>query len=513
MLIDFIYSVYSYILSCYVLYWGLVIVGCPAIVHVLIKFCWNYYIILWCVTDNELSHLPIPPGTLGYPFIGETIEFIRKNDRFYKSRQDKYGSVYRTHVLGRPTIRVSGAHNLRKILMSENSYVSSQWPPSIRKVLGPYALSMMDDIHEHKERKRLLINLFLPDALNDHIPIIRKTIKHFIDEWCQKGKILGYPQCRNLAFIMAAKCLAGFECDDEMGNELSTIYQSMIHNMFSLPIELPGFGLYKALKAKRQLIQRISENIQKLQNIPVDDRKGVSALDFLLREEDENCRFKTCESIVELMFASHDTTSSAMCSCLMFLGKYPNVIKKVREEIGSDDLDNLTLNDFPKYKYAYNVTKEVLRMTPPVGAGYRKVLKSFQLEGYKIPKGWTVAYGIRDTHHTSPLYTNSDVFNPDRWDDLPNFDRITPDNLETRYNYATFGGGPRTCIGKDFAKLVLKLFVLHVCKSCDWNLENKDAELYYIPVPRAVDGLPLVVQKRKNDHSSNTEDDSSQTIT
>ena len=80
------------------------------------------------------------------------------------------------------------------------------------------------------------------------------------------------------------------------------------------------------------------------------------------------------------MFASHDTTSSAMCSCLMFLGKYPNVIKKVREEIGSDDLDNLTLNDLPKYKYAYNVTKEVLRMTPPVGAGYRKVLKSFQLE-------------------------------------------------------------------------------------------------------------------------------------
>ena len=171
--------------------------------------------------------------------------FYFQNDRFYKSRQDKYGSVYRTHVLGRPTIRVSGAHNLRKILMSENSYVSSQWPPSIRKVLGPYALSMMDDIHEHKERKRLLINLFLPDALNDHIPIIRKTIKHFIDEWCQKGKILGYPQCRNLAFIMAAKCLAGFECDDEMGNELSTIYQSMIHNMFSLPIELPGFGLYK----------------------------------------------------------------------------------------------------------------------------------------------------------------------------------------------------------------------------------------------------------------------------
>ena len=148
-------------------------------------------------------------------------------------------------MLGRPTIRITGAHNLRKILLSENSYVSSQWPPSIRRVLGPYALSMMDDIKEHKDRKRLLLNMFLPEALNSYIPIIRSTINHYLELWCQQGRILGYPQCRNLGFTISSKCLAGFDCDDEMAEDLSTVFENMVKNMFSLPIELPGFGLYK----------------------------------------------------------------------------------------------------------------------------------------------------------------------------------------------------------------------------------------------------------------------------
>jgi cytochrome P450 len=104
---------------------------------------------------------------------------------------------------------------------------------------------MMDDIKEHKDRKRLLLNMFLPEALNSYIPIIRSTINHYLELWCQQGRILGYPQCRNLGFTISSKCLAGFDCDDEMAEDLSTVFENMVKNMFSLPIELPGFGLYK----------------------------------------------------------------------------------------------------------------------------------------------------------------------------------------------------------------------------------------------------------------------------
>lgn len=45
--------------------------------------------------------LPIPPGTLGLPLIGETLSFLRDAD-FVKKRQEKYGSVFKTNILGSP---------------------------------------------------------------------------------------------------------------------------------------------------------------------------------------------------------------------------------------------------------------------------------------------------------------------------------------------------------------------------------------------------------------------------
>lgn len=147
--------------------------------------------------------------------------------------------------MGRPTIRVSGANNIRKILRSEHFHVASQWPPSIRRVLGPNALSMMDEITEHKERKKLLSNLFQPESLNSFIPVIRKITKHYLETWCQKGKILGFSECRNLGFDVALQCLAGFDCNAEIASELSDKYEQMVYNMFSLPYNIPGLGLHK----------------------------------------------------------------------------------------------------------------------------------------------------------------------------------------------------------------------------------------------------------------------------
>ena len=80
---------------------------------------------------------------------------------------------------------------------------------------------------------------------------------------------------------------------------------------------------------------------------------------------------------------------------------------------------------------------------------------------------------------------------------MHNVDRVTTDNVKDMFQFVAFGGGQRMCIGKEFAKLVLRLFLLEMCNRCDWTLENKDADLYYIPVPRAVDNLPLTIKKRK----------------
>ncbi|CDQ98538.1 unnamed protein product [Oncorhynchus mykiss] len=72
---------------------------------------------------------------------------------FHASRRQKYGNVFKTHLLGRPLIRVTGAENVRKVLMGEHTLVSVDWPQSTSTLLGPNSLAnSIGDIHR-KRRK------------------------------------------------------------------------------------------------------------------------------------------------------------------------------------------------------------------------------------------------------------------------------------------------------------------------------------------------------------------------
>ena len=97
------------------------------------------------------------------------------------------------------------------------------------------------------------------------------------------------------------------------------------------------------------------------------------------------------DAVQELFFTGHDTSASSMTNILMFLGRHPEVLQRVREELDSEGLLDcpdeeldMSLNKICKLKYVYSVVREVLRVTPPVGAGYRKALRTFEVGVSKI---------------------------------------------------------------------------------------------------------------------------------
>lgn len=73
-------------------------------------------------------------------------------------KRQKYGYIYRTHLFGNPTVRVTGADNVRHILMGENKLVSVQWPASVRTILGSDTLS---NVHGamHKSKKKVSVDI------------------------------------------------------------------------------------------------------------------------------------------------------------------------------------------------------------------------------------------------------------------------------------------------------------------------------------------------------------------
>ena len=85
---------------------------------------------------------------------------------------------------------------------------------------------------------------------------------------------------------------------------------------------------------------------------------------------------------LELLFAGHETSASAACSTIRLLASHGHVTEKAHAELcsyGLEDGGELTYDVIGKLTYISNVVKEILRLLPPIGGGFRKALKTFEL--------------------------------------------------------------------------------------------------------------------------------------
>jgi cytochrome P450 len=188
------------------------------------------------------------------------------------------------------------------------------------------------------------------------------------------------------------------------------------------------------------------------------------------------------DQILLLLFAGHETLTSAIASFCLLVSQHPDVLHNIRREQNSLGLSlPLTPDSLKQMTYLEQVLKEVLRFTPPVGGVFREVIQDCEFSGYRLPKGWIVQAQIGETHQEPSLYPNPESFAPERFE---------TDNKS--YGYVPFGGGVRECLGKEFARLEMKIFASYLVKKCDWQLlPDQDLTLITIPSPRPRDGLKV----------------------
>ena len=125
--------------------------------------------------SGPTHELPLPPGTRGLPVLGETLEFLRSPHSFADTRLARFGKVYQSHLLGKPTIFLIGAEANRWIFAGEGRYLENEWSPAIRKLLGKTSLSLITG-EAHKQRRKLLAPHFKRTAMAGTVtPLVRIT--------------------------------------------------------------------------------------------------------------------------------------------------------------------------------------------------------------------------------------------------------------------------------------------------------------------------------------------------
>ncbi|NXR05095.1 CP26C protein, partial [Sagittarius serpentarius] len=467
----------------------------------------------WSLSRDRGSALPLPKGSMGWPFFGETLHSRPQGSRFHSSRRERDGNVFKTHLLGRPVVRVTGADNIRKILLGEHTLVSTQWPQSTQIILGSHTLlGSVGDLH--RQRRKILARVFSRAALESYLPRIQKVVSWELRGWCMEpGSVAVYSSAKTLTFRIAARILLGLRLEEKQFKDLAKTFEQLVENLFSLPLNIPFSGLRKGIKARDMLHDFMEKAIQeKLQRNNPEDHGD--ALDFIINSAKEHGKEFTMqelkESAIELIFAAFFTTASASTSLILLLLKHPSVIEKIRQELTSHELcrqcehcpvapcpDTLTAQKLSHLRYLDCVIKEVLRVLPPVSGGYRTALQTFELDGYQIPKGWSVMYSIRDTHETAAVYQSSPgSFDPDRFG-------ATRTEAAGRFHYIPFGGGARSCIGKELAQAILKLLAIELVSTARWELATPGyPAMQTVPIVHPVDdGLQLYFHPLQPSHS------------
>ncbi|KAM9425898.1 cytochrome P450 26A1 [Pholidichthys leucotaenia] len=443
---------------------------------------------------------PLPPGSMGIPFLGETLGLLLQRKTFLRTRREKYGHVYATHLFGSPTVRVTGAENVRQILQGEHRLVAVQWPKSVRRILGLDTLSNMHGA-AHKNMRKAIMQAFSKEALESYIPVFQEEVRAAVSDWLESDAIvLVYKEMKRLMFRIAMRVLLGLEPGQTNEKELVQAFEQMIQNLFSLPIDIPFFGLHKGLKARNFIHARIEESIKKKMQ-ECDTWEHRDALQLLIENSKKNDMYVSTETIkqsaTELLFGGHETTASTATSLIMFLALNSSTLDRLREELMEKkeqglDLRSLNVQSLERLKYTGCVIKETLRLNPPVPGGFRVALKTFELNGYQIPKGWNVIYSISDTHDVADIYPNKEKFEPERF-------LTDPCTNSSRFQYIPFGGGSRICIGKEYARLLLKVFLVEVVTKCNWTLVNGAPTMKTGPTIYPEDNLPTRFTRYHNE--------------
>ncbi|CAL8383960.1 unnamed protein product [Arctogadus glacialis] len=452
----------------------------------------------WTATRDKNCKLPMPKGSMGFPVIGETCHWLFQGSGFHASRRQKYGNVFKTHLLGRPLIRVTGAENVRKVLMGEHTLVTVDWPQSTATLLGPNSLAnSIGDIH--RKRRKVMAKVFSQEALGSYLPKIQQVIQESLRLWGSNPEPINvYRESQRLSFTMAVRVLLGFHVSEEEMRHLFSTFQDFVDNVFSLPIDLPFSGYRKGIRARDTLQKGIEKAIRE-KPLSTAAKDYSDALDILMQSAQENGTELSMQELkectIELIFAAFATTASASTSLIMQLLKHPAVLERLREELRSHGLlhngrllpeGQLRLDSIANLKYLDCVIKEVLRLFTPVSGGYRTAMQTFELDGVQIPKGWSVMYSIRDTHDTSAVFKDVAAFDPDR------FSAERGEDREGRFHYLPFGGGVRSCLGKQLATLFLRVLAVELAGTGRFELASRGfPRVVTVPVVHPVDGLKV----------------------
>ena len=271
------------------------------------------------------------------------------------------------------------------------------------------------------------------------------------------------------------------------GERINRLFLDLNAGMISLlRAELP-FGAYGRAKRARRRLEAWFETMIAARRAGGD---GDDVLSHMSRDTDEHGQPYAVKTIVDhmifLLFAAHDTSTSALSHLAMYLGRDAALQGRLRTHLDSFGPGPLAHADLARMDLAEHCFHEAMRLHPPVPMMMRRTIRATELGGHAVPAHTVLHLPTRINHRDPAWWSDPERFDPDRF--------APPRSEQRRHpmSFHPFGSGAHKCIGMHFADMTVKAFLHRFVTSYGFATpEGYAPRLEWVPLPKPADGVPL----------------------
>ena len=420
------------------------------------------------------------PGPTLYPLIGNVFQLDMK--RLFVNLTDlgkQYGGIFKIHLFNKPVVVVNDQCFIHDVLVKQSAAFAGR-PYTYRWKLSTHNLSEIafTDVGPECHGRRKAVQSYLKQfgsgiqRLEDVTQTATDDLITRIAE--QHGSAIdthdSFVQC---VMDVIAILLTSETFSAETINEVKSILGSQVLGSGAgIFLDWFPFIRYFGNKTYKQIQTNVGR-IEMLSNEWLRKKPVEGFINFMqtMSEDDRRLSFLNSEASQQhtgwvFLSAGVSTTSATLDSLVNVLCHYPDVQKKLHEEI----MDVIgparypTLKDQKDMPYLRATVLEINRFASVVPFAIpHKAMRTCKLDKYTIPKDTEIWVNLWAMHHDEKLWDEPFTFKPERF--LDSNGQLVPADHPNRRNVMPFGAGHRVCVGEVFALSRLFLIIARILQN------------------------------------------------
>jgi cytochrome P450 len=299
---------------------------------------------------------------------------------------------------------------------------------------------------------------------------LAESLRDF-DRQVRVGPVDIYPHLMKMTFAMVARSLFGARLKDEdidlVSHTICAVQEFIVRQTIQ-PYLNPWFAVSGDLRRHEDMRVRADSILMSYIKQRRNQAPGNDLLQNLMDARYSDGEGMSDELVLsesmQLLVAGHETSSNGLSWLLYLLSSRPDCLERVRQEFDSVLGESpLSHADVPKFEFTTQVIQEGLRLYPPFWMIDREAVADDRVGDIDIPAGSTVIVYVYGAHHAPRYWESPESFDPERF-------IKGSEKLRTPFTYLPFGGGPRVCIGNQYAMLQILMILSDLLRKYDFQL-------------------------------------------